>query len=140
MNIFKAYDVRGRYPDEINEEVVARIARGLAAHWSKSQVANRKSQQITIVVGHDARLSSPALYKAVQDSFEVRSSKFLVVMPVGLITTPMLYFLVNHHKAAGGIMVTASHNPPDWNGIKAVREQAMPISGKELQRLVSRQK
>lgn len=79
-----------------------------------------------IVVAHDARLSSPALYKAVLKGIGKRA------LGIGTATTPMFYFLVNKLKATGGIMVTASHNPKEFNGLKVVGKKAVPISGKEI--------
>lgn len=118
-NIFKAYDVRGKYPSEINEEAVSEIASGLARNFKKGAV----------VVGHDTRLSSPSLYKSVLRSLKIKKIK---IIQVGMMTTPMLYFLVNRLKAAGGVMVTASHNPKEYNGLKVVGPKAAPISGKEV--------
>ncbi|MEK7554486.1 MAG: hypothetical protein AAB518_00660 [Patescibacteria group bacterium] len=124
-HIFKAYDARGKYPSEINETVVIAIARGLMKFWGGGKV----------IVGHDARLSSPELYRAMVGSLK-RSGVKGEVIAGGLMTSPMLYFLVNHLKAKGGIMITASHNPKEWNGVKAVGKGAAPISGEELKRLV----
>lgn len=120
-SIFKAYDIRGKYPDEINEDSVAEIARFLAGHFGKGKV----------VVAHDARLSSPLLYKTVLKTLVTNNSK-LITVPVGIATTPMFYFLVNQLKAAGGIMITASHNPKEYNGLKVVGSKAEPMSGKEI--------
>ena len=143
QSIFKAYDIRGRYPEEINEEAVAEIAGALAGYFSK--VRDSRSSN-TIVVGHDARLSSPALLEAVLDGLKIpalkgdarqgRQDSKLKILNVGMITTPMLYFLVNHFKAVGGIMVTASHNPKEFNGLKVVGEKAAPMSGLEIKKLV----
>lgn len=124
--IFKAYDIRGRYPDEVNEVVIAEIAGRLAGYFNKGK----------LVLGHDARLSSPALYESLKKSL-VAGHKSLVIIDAGLITSPMLYFLVNHFKAAGGIMITASHNPKQYNGLKVVGKKAVPISGKEIRKLVT---
>ena len=118
-HIFKAYDIRGKYPAEINEGVVETIVSFLAPYFPKG----------TLVIGHDARVSSLVLYHTA-----LLAARFLQVttLPVGMITTPMLYFLVNHLKAAGGIMVTASHNPKEYNGLKIVGPKAAPISGYEI--------
>jgi len=83
-----------------------------------------------VVLGHDARLSSPELYGACIEALE--KEKGVQVIQAGLITTPMLYFLVNKHKAAGGITITASHNPKEYNGLKMVRASAIPVSGKDV--------
>lgn len=122
LKIFKAYDIRGRYPQEINEAAVSKIAEVMAGYFGQKRF---------IVVGRDARLSSPALYKAVIKSLEIRNC-----LPIGLVTTPMFYFLVNKLKAVGGIIITASHNPKEYNGLKVVGPKAIPMSGKEILRLV----
>ncbi|HEY4498222.1 MAG TPA: hypothetical protein VJA63_01125 [Candidatus Paceibacterota bacterium] len=121
-DIFGAYDIRGRYPGEIDEVITAEIVAGLAEKIFKKG---------KIVVGFDARKSSPALYEAALGVLGGRA------LPAGMITTPMLYFLVNKLKTSGGIMVTASHNPKDWNGLKVVGKRGAPISGDEIQRLLN---
>ena len=130
--IFKAYDIRGRYPEEINEKVVGEIATALADYWTRTKKRGRRK---VIVIGYDARLSSPALYKAALRLLAA-SVYSLIAVPAGLCSTPMLYFLVNHHKAAGGIMITASHNPPEYNGMKVVKRKAEPMGGEEIRLLV----
>jgi phosphomannomutase len=117
--IFKAYDIRGKYPEEINEKIVSEIITAL--------IKNLKPK--TIVIGHDARLSSPSLYKTL--------IKKLGVISIGLSTTPMFYFLVNYFNADLGIMITASHNPKEYNGLKIVGKKAIPISGKEILHLIN---
>ena len=140
IGIFKAYDIRGRYPQEINEEVVSKITTVLADYFrskvKRSLPAGRQEASKVIVVGYDARLSSPALYRSVLRSLKPKTYN-LTPIPVGMITTPMLYFLVNHFKAAGGIMITASHNPKEYNGLKVVGSKAVPMSGEEIYKLIS---
>ncbi len=139
--IFKAYDIRGRYPEEINEKIAARIAYALGRYFFKSkanlrpELRSREGQKSKVVmVGHDARLSSPALYETmVRVMCQVSGVK---IVEAGMITTPMLYFLVNHFKAIGGIIITASHNPKEYNGLKIVGPKAAPISGKEILSMV----
>lgn len=127
--IFKAYDVRGKYPEEINEGTVAEIAEALAKYFKRGK----------IIVAHDARLSSKSLYRTILKQLPGRAgttnNSKLITLPVGLATTPMFYFLVNKLKAAGGIMITASHNPKEFNGLKVVGPKAEPISGKEIYEL-----
>lgn len=113
---FKAYDVRGRIPDELNEEVAYRVGRAYAAFVKPKQVA----------VGRDIRKSSLDLCTAVTRGL-VDSG--VDVVDIGLCGTEGVYFATFHEKLDGGIMVTASHNPPDYNGMKFVREQSKPISG-----------
>lgn len=125
MNIFKAYDIRGKYPKEINEKVTTKIV----------SVITRDLKPKIVIVGRDTRLSSPSLYKTVLDLLKANpptGGLKLKTVPAGIITTPMLYFLVNHFNADLGIMITASHNPKEYNGLKIVGKKAIPISGKEI--------
>lgn len=112
---FKAYDIRGRVPDELNEDLARRIGVALAAQLDQGPV----------VLGHDVRLASPALQEALSAGLRASGRE---VIDVGLCGTEEVYFQTDHLKAAGGMMVTASHNPMDYNGMKLVREQARPIS------------
>lgn len=112
---FKAYDIRGRVPDELNEELARRIGVALDAQLAPG----------TVVVGHDIRLTSPALQDALAVGLRGAGRD---VLDIGLCGTEEVYFQVDHLKAAGGVMVTASHNPMDYNGMKLVKEQARPIS------------
>jgi phosphomannomutase/phosphomannomutase/phosphoglucomutase len=112
---FKAYDVRGRLPDELNEDIAYRIGRGYAEFVKPKRVA----------VGRDIRLSSAALRDALTRGL---TDAGVDVVDIGLCGTEGVYFATFHQKLDGGIMVTASHNPPDYNGLKFVREQAKPIS------------
>ena len=114
-NIFRAYDVRGVYPDELNEGIAEKIAGATA------KFLNAKK----LVVGEDARVSSPALRKAV---FDGATKAGCDVHYIGQCTTPLFYFSVNRLGADGGIMVTASHNPPQYNGLKIVGPGATPIA------------
>ena len=145
FKIFKAYDVRGKHPSELNEETVFRIAEAIGKYFflkAKSSRQERGSSKTAklkaiIVIGRDARLSSPSLYKAVLNGLKAKSLK-LKAIPVGIVTTPMFYFLVNKLKADGGIMVTASHNPKEYNGLKIVGKKAAPMSGKEILKIINR--
>ncbi|MEN4950936.1 phosphomannomutase [Stenotrophomonas sp. TWI819] len=112
---FKAYDIRGRVPDELNEDLARRIGVALDAQLSPG----------TVVVGHDIRLTSQALQDALAAGLRGAGRE---VLDIGLCGTEEVYFQVDHLKAAGGVMVTASHNPMDYNGMKLVKEQARPIS------------
>ena len=121
-SIFKAYDIRGKYPAEINESVFADIVSGIKGGFRGK-----------VVVGHDARLSSKSLYKSVIGELENADRADRVkTIKGGLMTTPMLYFLVNALRADAGLMITASHNPKEYNGLKIVGRQARPVSGKEI--------
>ena len=126
--IFKAYNVRGRYPQEIDEEIVSDITRALGRYFKPGK----------IIIGHDSRLSSLSLYQAVIKGFMNHDSRFMI-LKVGMTTTPMFYFLVNEFRAQGGIMVTASHNPKNYNGLKVVGKKAKMIGGKEVLKIMNRQ-
>jgi len=114
--IFKAYDVRGTYPDQMNEEVAYRIG------WATSRFLNAR----TLAVGRDMRLSSPALAQALIGGITDAGTD---AVDLGMIGTDMYYMAVPKYGYDGGIMVTASHNPKNWNGMKFIREGAIPISG-----------
>ena len=114
--IFKAYDVRGTYPDEINESTARQIGAAFIAYLNAKRVA----------VGRDMRLSSPAIAAAF---IEGARSQGADVVDYGMIPTDMLYFAVARDGLDGGVEVTASHNPKQYNGMKMVREHAFPLSG-----------
>jgi len=116
MNCFKAYDIRGRVPDELNSNIAYRIGRAFTDCFQPHQVA----------VGYDVRLSSPELAAALSRGLCEGGSD---VLDIGLCGTEEVYFATFHHGLDGGIMVTASHNPMDYNGMKLVRSEARPISG-----------
>jgi len=115
LNSFKAYDVRGRIPDEINDALAYDIGRAYAAFVRPRNVA----------VGRDIRLSSSELATALKRGL---MDSGVDVFDIGLWGTEGSYFATFAEKLGGGIMVTASHNPPDYNGMKFVREGARPIS------------
>jgi len=112
---FKAYDIRGRVPDELNEDLARRIGVALAGQLRPGPV----------VVGHDVRLTSGALQDALALGLRGAGRE---VIDIGLCGTEEVYFQTDHLQAAGGVMVTASHNPMDYNGMKLVHENARPIS------------
>jgi phosphomannomutase len=113
---FKAYDLRGRIPDELNEDVAYRVGRGYAQFLSPRRV----------VVGRDIRLSSAALTDALCRGL---TDSGVDVIDIGICGTEGVYFATFDGGYDGGIMVTASHNPSDYNGMKFVRERSKPISG-----------
>ncbi|MBI5742508.1 MAG: phosphomannomutase/phosphoglucomutase [Candidatus Niyogibacteria bacterium] len=121
--IFRGYDVRGVYPGEVNEELAEQAGRAIAL------LTKAKNGRRTVVVGRDVRVSSGSL----KDAF-VRGAVAAgcEVIDVGAITTPQLYFAVDFWKCAGGAIITASHNPPEYNGVKMVRDGAEPIPPKEV--------
>ena len=116
IDCFKAYDVRGQIPNELNPDICYRIGNATAEYLDAKR----------IVVGRDMRLSSNDFADAV---IEGLTDAGIEVLDIGLCGTEMVYFGTMHLEADGGIMVTASHNPADYNGIKLVREEARPISG-----------
>jgi phosphomannomutase len=115
LNSFKAYDIRGRIPDEIDESLAYDVARAFVSFVKPRRVA----------VGYDIRLSSPKLAAAVRRGL---LDTGVDALDIGLVGTEGSYFATFAEELDGGIMVTASHNPPDYNGMKFVREQARPIS------------
>lgn len=126
ITCFKAYDVRGRIPDELNVDIAYRIGRAYSKFVSPSKV----------VVGHDIRLTSESITDALVEG--LRDSG-VDVLHIGTCGTEEVYFATFHYGLDGGIVVTASHNPKDYNGMKMVREGSRPISGDtglfEIQRL-----
>jgi len=115
-DIFKAYDVRGLYPGEINEEVARLIGRGFAAYLKTDRVA----------VSRDMRVSSPGIAAAFTDGVLMHGTD---VVDCGMLGTDMLYFAVANDNLGGGAQITASHNPKQYNGVKMVRSGALPLSG-----------
>lgn len=124
-SIYRAYDIRGRYPSELDEEATEKVARSLAKHFFGKG---------PVVVAHDARKSSPALYESAIKGFEGKD-----IISMGPSTTPMFYFFVVMKKAAGGIMVTASHQPAEWNGLKTVGPRAAPINGFDIKKIMDKE-
>jgi phosphomannomutase len=114
--IFKAYDIRGLYPAEIDAEVVRRIGRAFVDYLGARRIA----------VGRDCRLSSPELAAAFIAGARAQGA---AVTDIGVVATDMLYYYVARHDLEGGAIVTASHNPKDWNGVKMVRRGALALSG-----------
>ena len=126
LTCFKAYDIRGRLPDELNADIAWAIGRAVSEYLKPK----------TIVVGGDIRLSTPELKVALSDGLRGGGTD---VIDIGLCGTEEIYFATSYLKVDGGIMVTASHNPMDYNGMKLVRDQSKPISGdtglREIQQL-----
>ena len=115
ITCFKAYDLRGRIPEELNDEVAYRVARGYAQFLSPKR----------IVVGRDIRSRAPGLADALCRGL---TDSGVDVYDIGVCGTEGVYFATFDGGYDGGIMITASHNPPDYNGMKFVREQSKPIS------------
>jgi phosphomannomutase len=129
VSIFKAYDIRGVVPDELDAEAARRIGRAAARFLGTPRIA----------IGRDARKSSPELFAALLAGV---GAEGVDVVDLGKVCTPMLYFGVEQLGTGGGIMLTASHNPAQYNGFKLCREHAIPIgeaSGlKEIEKLAAR--
>ena len=126
MGIFKAYDIRGVYGSEIDEDTFYRIARAYAQFTGARRVA----------VARDCRKSSPSLFQAFAKGLV---DEGVDVVDVGMASTPMSYFANGSLKADGSVMITASHNTKEWNGCKLCRADAVPISGatgiKDIERI-----
>jgi phosphomannomutase len=120
--IFKAYDVRGIVPTELNKEVARRIGTAFQFVLDAEDRANGNA----VVVSRDMREHSPGIEKALIEGITAGG---LDVIEIGLATTPMNYFAIAHLKTAGGVQVTASHNPAEYNGLKFSRHGARPVSG-----------
>ena len=116
--IFKAYDIRGVYPDQLNEEIAYKIGRGFVEYLKPQNCA----------MGRDMRLSSPALWKSLTEGIIDGGTD---VFDLGLCSTDGLYFAVGKFGYHSGIMITASHNPPEYNGMKMCSKDAVPLSGEE---------
>ncbi|HMJ85161.1 MAG TPA: phosphomannomutase CpsG, partial [Vicinamibacterales bacterium] len=114
--IFKAYDVRGLYPSEVNEEGARAIGAAFVAYLQAKRIA----------VGRDMRLSSPGIAAAFIDGATAQGAD---VVDYGMVATDMLYFAVASDGHDGGVQITASHNPKQYNGLKMVRREAFPLSG-----------
>jgi phosphomannomutase len=127
LSCFKAYDVRGRVPGELDEELALRIGRAYASLLGPSRVC----------VGRDMRLSSETMCAALSKGLNIQG---VDVLDIGLCPTEEIYFVTANMGLDGGIMVTASHNPADYNGMKFVREQSRPISAdtglKDIERII----
>jgi phosphomannomutase len=117
-SIFKAYDVRGLYPSEVNEDAARQIGRGFVAYLKAKRIA----------VSRDMRVSSPSVAAAFIDGARQQGAD---VVDYGMLATDMMYFAVARDGHDGGAQITASHNPKQYNGIKLVRREAFPLSGEE---------
>ena len=122
--IFKGYDIRGKYPEEINEEVACRIGQAFINFIKR----RRKFKKLDILVGRDNRLSSSLIFKGLCQGF---ISRGVNVYDLGVCTTPMFYFASSHYRFDdGGIMITASHLPKEYNGFKIIKDVPIPIDYK----------
>ncbi len=115
-SIFKAYDVRGLYPSEVNEEAAREIGQGFVAYLQAKRIA----------VSRDMRVSSPSVAAAFIEGARAQGAD---VVDYGMMGTDMMYYAVARDSLDGGAQITASHNPKEYNGIKMVRREAFPLSG-----------
>ena len=124
--IFKAYDIRGTYPDLLNDTMAWQIGYGSSKYLLADAAAAGDTTPMmhNIVVGRDMRTSSPTLTKQLIQGINDQGGD---VIDLGMCDTSMIYFAVNHLDCAGGVMVTASHNPPQYNGFKISKRNAKPV-------------
>lgn len=120
--IFKAYDIRGIYPTALDEDLAYRIGRVFA------QLIKEENPQkpVKIVLSRDMRLSGESIHKEIISAF---ADEDIQILDIGLASTPMFYFAVTTLEADGGMQISASHNPKEYNGFKLTRYKAMPING-----------
>jgi phosphomannomutase len=127
QKIFKAYDIRGTYPDQLNEGIAYKVGRTLVEYLSPKNIA----------VGRDMRLSSPKIHEGLTRGIVEGGCD---VIDIGLVSTDCLYFAVGKFGYDAGVMITASHNPPEYNGFKMCRKEAVPLSGEagidQIKRLI----
>lgn len=124
--VFKAYDIRGTYPDLLTDRMAWQVGVGTGRFMLEvAKAAGENTPMMrTVVVGRDMRESGPVLTEQLIDGL---TRAGVSVIDLGLVDTPMIYFAINHLGCAGGVMVTASHNPPNWNGFKIAGPKAKPI-------------
>ena len=124
-SIFREYDIRGIYPEEINEDVIKQIAKAISIKCLKNNVSE-------ICIGRDGRLSGENLLNSLSDSL---SKCGINVVNIGLVSTPLLYFAAKKNKYKSGVMITGSHNPKNYNGVKLIINDS-PVSGNEIFKLI----
>ena len=122
--IFKAYDIRGLYGSEMDESTARAIGRAFARVLAR--LRGKRTDELRVGLGRDMRLTAPAMAAALRDGL---TSEGATVLDAGMVATEMLYHLVGSRELDGGAMVTASHNPKAYTGVKLVREGALPLSG-----------
>ena len=128
-SIFREYDIRGIYPDQIDENTTSHIAKAIAIKCEQENVQE-------ICIGRDGRLSGESLLNSLEKSL---SEYGINVKNIGLVTTPLLYFAAKQNKYKSGVMITGSHNPKNYNGIKLIINDK-PVSGNEIYKLIVKNK
>jgi phosphomannomutase len=126
FSIFKAYDIRGIYKKDFDEQLAYNLGFAYVELKKKDIKKIKLNRKFKIVVGADMRLSSPIIKKYLIKGLSDAGAD---VIDIGIVSTPTFYFAVANYKYDGGIMVSASHNPKEWNGFKLVRSKGVPISG-----------
>ncbi|MGB1947231.1 MAG: phosphomannomutase/phosphoglucomutase [Gammaproteobacteria bacterium] len=124
-NIFREYDIRGVYPIDLNEDIYFEIGNAIASKCKQLSIDS-------IVLGRDGRLSGKSLMNALENSL---INNGINVENIGIVTSPLLYYAAKKHSSKSGIMVTGSHNPKEYNGIKMIIDDE-PVSGKEIFELI----
>lgn len=124
--VFKAYDIRGTYPDLLTDHMAWQIGCGVARYLLEdaAQVGETTPMMKNILVGRDMRTSSPKLSDELIRGITTCGAS---VIDLGMVDTSMMYFAINHLDCAGGVVVTASHNPPQYNGFKVSKRKAKPV-------------
>jgi phosphomannomutase len=124
--VFKAYDIRGTYPDPLNEAMARQIGYGASRYLLQDAAAAGEGSPMmkNIVVGRDMRKSSPSLTEKLIQGITDHGGN---VLDLGMVDTSFIYFAINHLDCAGGVMCTASHNPPQYNGFKISKRKAKPV-------------
>ena len=148
QSIFRAYDIRGKYPSEVNSKTFFEIGFALGRYFIR--VNQRRNPRLrhgfggqarksaSIFVGQDVRLSSPQLKKSFVNGLENGGLGKLKIVDIGLSTTPLLNFCVNKFKAFGGAIITASHDPKEYNGLKVLGPEATILSGKDVLKIMKK--
>ncbi len=124
LGIFKAYDIRGLYGEEMDETTALAIGRAFARVLAR--LRGKRPDELRVGLGRDMRLTAPAMAAELRDGLIFEGA---TVIDAGMVATEMLYHLVGSRQLDGGAMVTASHNPKAYTGVKLVREGALPLSG-----------
>jgi phosphomannomutase len=124
MSIFKAYDIRGLYGEQMDETTALAIGRAFARVLAR--LRGKRPGELRIGLGRDMRLTAPAMAAALREGMAMEGA---TVLDAGMVATEVLYYLVGSHELDGGAMVTASHNPKAYTGVKLVREGALALSG-----------
>jgi len=123
-HVFREYDIRGIYPEELNEETVHELGQAIGTFYQE-----RGARKVSL--GRDCRLSSPVLFEALRKGLLATGMK---IVGVNMVPTPVLYFSLHHLDVDGGVQITGSHNPPEFNGFKVCLGHAS-VYGKEIQEI-----